>query len=233
MSKEKVRLNFRRLPFTKCVLIDFDGTMAESLSVLWEAYSIFARRHSFVPTEIEFQSLNGPPLREIVRVLHADHSLDRTTQQLEAEYFEIIQDLYLQVPIAKGGRNFLEQAIRSDCKVGIVTSNSTKLVKNWLASREINQFIDFVVSCDDVLFGKPDPAPYLLGIELSNFEKEKIVAIEDSVKGVDSALAAGLDVLMLCDELTISVHSKALQIRNLTEAKEIIFGESFEIDEIS
>ena len=213
--------------------MDFDGTLADSLGVLWEAYSKFARRHSFVPTEIEFQSLNGPPLREIVQILHDDHSLNRTAQQLEAEYFEIIKDLYLQVPVSKGGRNFLEQAIKSDCKIGIVTSNSTKLVKDWLVSKEIDQFIDFVVSGDDVPFGKPDPAPYLLGILLSNFEKEKIVAIEDSVKGVDSALAAGLDVLLLCDELNISSKSKVQQIRDLTEAKEKIFRESFEIDEIS
>ncbi len=213
--------------------MDFDGTIADSLGVLWEAYSKFARRHSFVPTEIEFESLNGPPLREIVQILHNDHSLNRTAQQLEAEYFEIIKDLYLQVPVSKGGRNFLKQAIKSDCKIGIVTSNSTKLVKDWLVSKEIDQFIDFVVSGDDVPFGKPDPAPYLLGILLSNFEKEKIVAIEDSVKGVDSALAAGLDVLLLCDELNISSKSKVQQVRDLTEAKEIIFRESFEIDEIS
>jgi HAD superfamily hydrolase (TIGR01509 family) len=204
--------------------MDFDGTMADSLTVLWQAYSLFARRHGIVPTEVEFQSLNGPPLREIVQILLVDHSLADSAKQLEVEYFEIIQDLYFRVPISKGGRNFLERAVESECKVGIVTSNSTKLVNEWLASKGILQFIDFVVSCDDVQFGKPHPSPYLLGIELSNFEKKEIVAIEDSAKGVNSALAAGLAVLMMCEGLPVYPDSKVMQVRNLNEAGDIIFS---------
>jgi len=147
---------------------------------------------------------------------------------IDEEYSGIIQDLYLQVPISKGGRNFLEQAARSDCKIGIVTSNSTKLVREWLLSKEVYQFVDFIVSCDDIQFGKPHPSPYLLGIELSNLEKEKILAIEDSVQGVDSALAAGLRVLMLCDGLPIYPNSNVIPIRSLTDAKNAIFGQIFE-----
>jgi HAD superfamily hydrolase (TIGR01509 family) len=208
--------------------MDFDGTMADSLGVLWQAYSLFAKRHGFTPTKFEFQSLNGPPLRDVVRILLDDHSLQNSTNELEEEYSGIIQELYLQVPIAKGGRNFLEQATRSNCRVGIVTSNSTKLVKEWLLLKEIYQFVDFIVSCDDVQFGKPHPSPYLLGIEISNFEKDQILAIEDSLQGVDSALAAGLGVLMLSDGLHIYPNSNVIQISSLTEAKDIVFGQVFE-----
>lgn len=50
---------------------------------------------------------------------------------------------------------------------------------------------DALVTAADVVHGKPDPEPFLLGCQRLNIEPGKALAIEDSVNGVRSARAAG------------------------------------------
>jgi hypothetical protein len=51
------------------ILIDLDGTLADSLLVMREAYRLFLDDFQVHGTDDEFSSLNGPPLVEVVRRL--------------------------------------------------------------------------------------------------------------------------------------------------------------------
>lgn len=52
-----------------------------------------------------------------------------------------------------------------------------------------------IVAYEDTPRSKPDPAPYLLGAQRAGAEPRDCVAIEDSVRGVTSARAAGCVVV--------------------------------------
>lgn len=178
--------------YIKALFLDLDGTLADSLKVMWQAYSDFCHSFSFAPTREEFARLNGPPLPEVVRLLHEWHNLPSTPDKLYEEYQVIVDTIYLNVAPAPGAALLLQKAKENNCLVAVVTSNSALRTDSWLTRSDLSQYIDFVVSGDDVKAGKPHPEPYLVALQRSAVAAAQALAVEDSPSGVRSALAAGI-----------------------------------------
>jgi HAD superfamily hydrolase (TIGR01509 family) len=176
----------------EAILIDLDGTLADSLSVMREAYQLFLDDFQVYGSDEEFASLNGPPLVEVVRQLKVAHGLPYDDETLAAKYFGIIDQLYGSVSPAHGARQLLSAAQAQNCRVAIVTSNSAVRTKTWLARVGLTEFVDFIVSGEQVKYGKPDPEPYVLATRMVDSPIDRIIAIEDSIQGATSAIGAGL-----------------------------------------
>lgn len=179
------------------VLFDLDGTLADSLSVLREAYYRFLEGFQIRGTDDEFAALNGPPLSQIVRRLMASHGLPGSIGEQEARYLKIIDQAYGTVAAMPGAAQCLEKAGQMGRLVGVVTSNSTARCRAWLKAAGLSQWVDIVVSGDDVKNGKPDPEAYLLAARRTGYPPSSIVAVEDSPQGARAALAAGLRSFLL------------------------------------
>nr|WP_289514327.1 HAD-IA family hydrolase [Nonomuraea sp. KC401] len=59
--------------------------------------------------------------------------------------------------------------------------------------RHIQQFMEFFVVREDYQLAKPHPEPYLIGVDRFGVGKEEVLVIEDSARGLNSAVAAGID----------------------------------------
>ncbi len=57
------------------VLFDFDGTLIDSISILFDVYSKFLSKYGFEGTLKEFNELNGPSLKEIITILKIKYSI--------------------------------------------------------------------------------------------------------------------------------------------------------------
>ena len=185
----------------RAILLDLDGTLADSLSVMRLAYRGFLEQFDVEPTDAEFNSLNGPTLSEVVRRLKVTHTLEGDEGALLASYFDVIDRAYDAVLPFPGARNLLQKAREKRCMIGIVTSNSTKRTQAWLDTVGLSNMIDFIVSGDEVKYGKPQPEPYLLAIERTSCPSFDIVAVEDSPQGARSAIEAGLRTFVLTDDV--------------------------------
>ena len=181
----------------RAILIDLDGTLADSLAVMRSAYQQFLEGFQVQGTDDEFASLNGPPLHEVVRLLKANHRLAGDADALTAQYFHVIDQLYEGVIPSPGARELLTKAKEHGCLVCIVTSNSTKRTHAWLALVGLAQWVDFIVSGDDVKYGKPHPEPYLLASKRVDCPITGIIAVEDSIQGAQSSIGAGLKTYLV------------------------------------
>jgi HAD superfamily hydrolase (TIGR01509 family) len=202
----------------RAVLFDLDGTLADSLTVLRDAYSRFLGQFHACGTDDEFASLKGPPLAEIVRRLMATHGLPGDVDELLISYLAIIEKTYGAVAPSSGAQKTLEKARQLGCAVGIVTSNSAKRTQSWLESVGFSHLIDFIVSGEDVVCGKPHPEPYFLASKRAACPSSCIIAVEDSVQGAQSALGAGLRTYLLTDSDDLPAALEGVvPIRHLSE----------------
>jgi HAD superfamily hydrolase (TIGR01509 family) len=176
----------------RAILLDLDGTLADSLPVLRLAYRRFLEQFGAAASNGEFESINGPPLAEIVRTLKAAHGLEEDEKVLLDSYLDGIERIYANVAPSPGAGCLLQKARANGCTIGIVTSNSAKRAWAWLEAVNYRQFVDFIVSGDQVTRGKPDPEPYRLASERASHPPSTIVAVEDSIQGARSAVGAGL-----------------------------------------
>jgi HAD superfamily hydrolase (TIGR01509 family) len=90
--------------------------------------------------------------------------------------------------------------------------------------RPIIGFMDFVLASGDYEFSKPHPAPYLTALERFGGQKEEALVIEDSERGLRSAVAAGIDCAVVYNEFTQSHDFSAAtyQLRTLRELPELL-----------
>lgn len=78
----------------------------------------------------------------------------------------------------------------------VCISNSNRAIVNAnLDALKIEPIIEFSLSLDDVLRGKPDPFPYAFGCKRLELATSRVIAVEDSLAGIQSAHSAGLPVL--------------------------------------
>jgi HAD superfamily hydrolase (TIGR01509 family) len=92
--------------------------------------------------------------------------------------------------------------------------------------RQIVQFMDFVLAREDYTLAKPHPEPYLTGLDRLGASKEETLIVEDSARGLRSAVAAGVDCAVVHNEFTKDqdFSGAACRIQTLAELKEIILN---------
>jgi len=185
----------------RAIFIDLDGTLADSMFMMRAAYDTFLDRYHVVSTDAEFDRLNGPPLSEVVQQLKVAHSISEGEEELLTTYANILDQTYADVSPCLGASDLLKKAKDNSCIVAVVTSNSALRAHRWLQTTCLSPFVDFVVSGDEVQFGKPNPEPYLQACKRASCPSAEAIAIEDSLQGARSAVEAGLKTFVVTREL--------------------------------
>jgi HAD superfamily hydrolase (TIGR01509 family) len=92
--------------------------------------------------------------------------------------------------------------------------------------RQIRQFMDFVLVREDYKLAKPHPEPYLTGLRRLGAAKEEALVVEDSSRGLNSAVAAGIECAVVYNDFTKAqdFSRASYRIETLIELKDIILN---------
>lgn len=92
--------------------------------------------------------------------------------------------------------------------------------------RQIRQFMEFVLVREDYELSKPHPEPYLTGLKRLGAAREETLVVEDSSRGLNSAVAAGIDCAIVHNDFTKShdFSQASYRIETLIELKDIILN---------
>jgi HAD superfamily hydrolase (TIGR01509 family) len=182
----------------KGLFLDLDGTLAKSLPLMRRTYFDFLAQFGKSGGDEEFDGINGPSLLEIVRILQERHGLPGSADDLFKSYLKLITDRYSRLAVPNDGALILlETARRMDLLVALVTSSDSATARGFLDANSLADFFGAVVTSDDVLAGKPDPALYLTALARLGLCADEALAVEDSIHGVASAAGAGIRTFLL------------------------------------
>ncbi len=92
--------------------------------------------------------------------------------------------------------------------------------------RQITRFVEFVLCREDYQHSKPHPEPYLTGLHRLGATPGETLVVEDSSRGLRSAVAAGIDCVIVHNDFTATQDfSRAShRIGTLLEVKDIVLG---------
>ncbi|HEX3005363.1 MAG TPA: HAD family phosphatase [Angustibacter sp.] len=79
--------------------------------------------------------------------------------------------------------------------------------------RQLRHFMDFVLVREDYERAKPHPEPYLTGLELFGASAHDTLVVEDSARGLRSAVAAGIDCVVVHNDFTAGQDFSGAQHR--------------------
>jgi HAD superfamily hydrolase (TIGR01509 family) len=110
-------------------------------------------------------------------------------------------------------------------RMAIVTTAKREDFELIHEKRGIRQFMDFVLAREDYTHSKPHPEPYLTGLERLGATRDQTLVVEDSARGLSSAVAAGIDCAVVDNDFTRpqDFSRATYRIETLSELKDIVF----------
>ena len=178
------------------VLFDMDGVLLNSAPVANRLLVAAAARHGVQLSMEELEGLRGVTGPQFWSYVKRTYHLPGTVEEYWASYdAEAEVAAYDADLIAPGVRQLIEGLDLDGVSVGIVTSASRWRTRHVIELLDIDRRLSAVVCSDDVDRPKPDPQPYLRAAERLDVEPVSCVAVEDSYRGAQSALGAGMAVL--------------------------------------
>jgi len=87
-------------------------------------------------------------------------------------------------------------------RMAVVTSSRREHVEIAHQRNGLLDFFEFILAWEDYQYSKPHPEPYQTALQRMRLPAEHCVVIEDSERGLASALAAGLRCVVVPNQLT-------------------------------
>jgi HAD superfamily hydrolase (TIGR01509 family) len=90
--------------------------------------------------------------------------------------------------------------------------------------RQVMKFMDFALVREDYQLAKPHPEPYLTGLKRFGATREETLVVEDSSRGLNSAVAAGIDCVIVHNDFTKThdFNRASYRIDTLMELTDIV-----------
>ena len=126
--------------------------------------------------------------------LHVEKARDKRNEL----YQHYIQTEDIEI---KGVKEIL-QSLSQKYKMGIVTSSRREDFELIHSSRGLTNNMDFVLCSGEYAKSKPNPDPYLKGLDIFGGQKHEAIIVEDSQRGLDSAYAAKIDCVIVHNHFT-------------------------------
>jgi sugar-phosphatase len=171
----------------KGILFDMDGVLISSLGSVERSWTRWAEMRGIDPA-YALSIVHGRRSIETVARLRPD--LDAEAENRIIEKLEI--DDTEGVKVLPGVLDLLAALPAGSWTV--VTSATGALARVRLAAARIPASGP-IVTADDVVKGKPDPAPYLAGAALLGLPPAECVVIEDASSGAKAGRTAGCTVI--------------------------------------
>ena len=182
----------------KAVAFDMDGLMFDTEPVYWKSAEELLRRRGKVYTqEICDLTMGRPP--KYCFDLYIEHyglTEDWLSLQKESEryFIEFLAEGYDAMP---GALELLDALERRGIPRCVCTSSAWRVASETLKKGGAIDKVAFVLTCDDVTKGKPDPEVYLTAAKRLGVAPSELLVLEDSVAGCAAANAAGAVCCML------------------------------------
>jgi beta-phosphoglucomutase len=179
-------------------LFDLNGTMIDDMHYHIKAWhrilNDLGARLSLQEVKEECYGKNHEMLERIFPGRFSTEEKNRMSLQKEQQYQEQFRP---NLKLIEGLHDFLASAHDAGIKTAIGSAAILFNVDFVLDGLDIRRYIDAIISADDVEQSKPHPETFLKCAEELSVAPEHCLIFEDAPKGVEAALNAGMDCMVI------------------------------------
>ncbi len=187
----------------KFILFDHDGVLVET-----EQWYYFANKRALASLGIDLlldaylaDMADGVSAWDKARASGTPVSEINRGRELRNRYY---QEYVTSEDIEIEGVLETLDALAGEYRMGIVTTCKPADFALIHEGRSILEHMEFCLTRGDYERAKPHPEPYLKGLERFDATAAETVVVEDSARGLKSAVAAGIDCIVVANEFTAS-----------------------------
>lgn len=181
----------------KALLFDLNGTIRDIRSIHLANWLEVLRPHGIeVDMDLYSQTMHDCTSEEVVDELLPNLSDEEKEKLLDTEEKRYRSRVAEAGPIT-GLHKLLEEAHARDFKLALVSNAQRELACRSLESLGLIDTFDLMVFAGEVGVKKPDSALYETALKRLGLSPDEALAFEDSSKGVEGAVRAGIPVVGL------------------------------------
>jgi len=202
------------------ILFDNDGVLVETEPWYFRANVEVLKTMGITLDEARYRDImiNG----QSAFLLAEEAGCDPESVEAARERRNMLYQHYLRTEeIAIEGVHEVLEALRGRYRMGIVTSARREDFELIHAGRGIVEQMEFVLCSGEYARSKPYPDPYLKGLEMFGGEKQEAIVVEDSRRGLRSAVAAGIDCVVVHNPFT-AAHDFSEAAHRIGKLEELV-----------
>ena len=188
------------------LLFDCDGTLLDTMPLFFQSWLDVCPQFGLTITEDDFYSFAGLPLPDIVRILHRRQRGSEASPEFVTEFLAAKKRMHVVNERARGHPKPIEvvvamarEAEARGVPIAIATSGLREHVEEHLAHAGLSDIFSWnrgnVVCAADVPRGKPAPDIFVEAARRIGVDPRACRAFEDGESGLQSAHAAGCEVV--------------------------------------
>ncbi|RAJ15875.1 HAD family hydrolase [Arenibacter echinorum] len=143
------------------------------------------------------------PLSEHLDGLDPDTVKERIIKSRLAIYHQMLNDkTTLSGHFCKYNLELLRRVHKDSFRTVVATMSHSFEADKVIEAMGIRGKLDFILTSDDIVQGKPHPEIYLKVKNMLKMEPAECLVIEDSLNGIKAGIAAGMNVFAVTNNLT-------------------------------
>lgn len=184
----------------KAIIFDMDGVISDTLSLHAESESRVLLEYGIKisPQEI-IQEFNAVPDKEMFKKIFEKNNKELNFDKIADEKWQMFQRLAKDdgIKIIPGSLKLIGLLLKNDFVLGLASSSPQRIIDLILGTFDIRKKFKTVTCTEEVKHGKPSPDIYLLTAKRLKIDPEYCLVIEDAVRGIQAAKAAGMKCIAI------------------------------------
>src|SRR5262245_50160253 len=189
-------------PAPKAIFWDNDGVLVDTEHIYFEATQRILATIGILLTPAQYLEMF---LVQGKGAWHLAEAKGFTAGEIEAlrnQRNTLYGQLLAEAPLVIDGVHRVLESLHGRYLMGVVTSSRKDHFDVIHRNTGLLEYFDFVLTGEDYRQVKPDPEPYLKAVEKSGYGPAACIAIEDSLRGLTAAKAAGIRCIVVPTPLT-------------------------------
>jgi HAD superfamily hydrolase (TIGR01509 family) len=192
----------------KAIFFDVDETLVDAAKCHRQANALVFEQYGIdfqmVKDAVKGVDFIGMKVDVFMQKMKEAVGLDEKEAPL-VEFLKLRKEMFLslvekEASLMPGAKEALVKAKELGMRVALVSSGEKDYLELLIKKFSLLDYIDFIVSAEDVMQGKPAPDCYLLAYQRladSSIGKEEVLVVEDSANGITAGHTAGLKTVVV------------------------------------
>ena len=182
----------------KAVLFDMDGVLIDAKDWHYEALNKALGLFGMEINRFDHLSaFDGLPtkikLRKLSKKFYLPESLHAFINEVKQSY--TVELIHQRCHPKFHHEYALSKLHNEGYKIAVCSNSIRKTIKLMMEKAQLMQYIDLIVSNEDVVNAKPDPEMYTTAINKLGFKPNECIVVEDNPNGIQAGKASGASVL--------------------------------------
>ena len=199
------------------ISFDLDGTLINSFPVMRQAWSETMFELGLAVGFEEYKKYIGLPFSSIIEKF----GMGKIENEIKTLYFHKTKKYSSQIDTVHGATDILEWCKKNEITTSIITSKPRVNTQAIVAKKKLN--VDFIISGDDLKFGKPFIEPGIKVLEKFDINVENMLYVGDTIFDLQFSQNLGIHFIHFTNEgenlLPKTLVNNVMSISKLMEIK--------------